>query len=63
MFVLGDVVFLFMLVIDGDLIICDLIDVIFDGEGFWCDMIIGIICEEYGFFVFGNLLFDNFIEE
>lgn len=59
----GDVAPPFMPVIDGDLIKCDPIDAILDGEGAWCDTIIGITREEFGSFTLGNPIFANFTEE
>lgn len=59
----GDVAPPFMPVIDGDLIKRDPIDAIIDGEGSWCDTIIGITREEYGSFALGNPLFANFTDE
>ncbi|SIQ41412.1 para-nitrobenzyl esterase [Rhizobium sp. RU35A] len=59
----GDVAPPFMPVIDGDVIARDPIDAILDGEGAWCDTIIGITREEYGSFALGNPLFAGFTEE
>ncbi|MDO1584836.1 carboxylesterase/lipase family protein [Rhizobium oryzicola] len=58
----GDVAPPFMPVIDGDLIKRDPIEAILEGEGAWCDTIIGITREEYGSFSLGNPLFANFTD-
>jgi para-nitrobenzyl esterase len=59
----GDVAPPFMPVIDGDLIKRDPIEAILEGEGSWCDTIIGITREEFGSFALGNPIFANFTDK